>query len=103
VLAIPPKVIASSFALISFTGALVVGFAAGNELSTIVWRAIIVMLVSWPIGRIIGAVAWRATQENIEAYKLAHPIPSDDESGDEPDEQAGDEAGGSRASDQAAA
>jgi len=70
-------VIATSFALLAFIAAVVVGFAAGNELHTIVWRATIVMVWCWVIGRIVGAVAQRTVERHITRYKLEHPIPED--------------------------
>lgn len=77
-LTIPAKVIATCFALIGFAGAVVVGWAADNEPTTVLWRALIVMVVAWPIGRFIGGVALRVCEESIEAHKKLHPIPGEE-------------------------
>jgi len=72
---IPAKIIASCFALTGFIAALVVGLAAGNSASTILWKAILAMAVCYPVGRLLGGVAERAVQENIDSYKKHHPLP----------------------------
>jgi len=79
VLVIPAKVIATCFALIGFAAAIVVGVAADNDALTILWRALIVMLVAWPIGRLFGGVAQRACDESILAHKQKYPIPRDED------------------------
>ncbi len=53
------------------------GIAAGNAADTILWRAIVIMLIGWPAGYCIGIVAECAVNRNIEAYKAARPLPSD--------------------------
>jgi preprotein translocase subunit SecG len=67
-------VIASCFALVGFTAALVVGLAADNGAQTILWRATIALAVCWIVGRFIGGIAQRATEESIEQHKKANPI-----------------------------
>ena len=74
---IPSRVIATCFALVCFAAALVLGLAAGNAADTIIWRATAIMLISWPVGYCVGAVAQHAVNRNIEAYKAAHPLPLD--------------------------
>lgn len=75
VLSVPAKVIATCVALVSFAGAIVVGLAAGNSAAVILMRALLVMLVAWVVGRIIGGIAQQHVQATITAYKDAHPIP----------------------------
>lgn len=77
-LVITSRVIATCFALVSFAAASVVGFIAGNETTTIIWRSTIVMIICWFIGRAIGYVAQQTVDDHISKYKNAHPIPSDD-------------------------
>jgi len=74
---IPAKVIATCFALLTFVAAVVVGFAAGNAMFTVVWRATIVMVVCWVVGRIVGGVAQSSIERHIEQYKRTHPIPEE--------------------------
>jgi len=70
-------VIATCFALISFAAAVVVNVAVGNSLQTVVERAIVVMVVCWVIGGIVGSVLQRIVAEHIEKYKRDHPIEDD--------------------------
>ncbi|MCC7407133.1 MAG: hypothetical protein IT442_03625 [Phycisphaeraceae bacterium] len=87
---IPAKIIASCFALTGFIAALVVGLAAGNSATTILWNAILAMAVCYPVGRVLGGVAERAVQENIDNYKKRHPLPKLHPSADEEEAQPAD-------------
>ena len=69
------RVIATIFALISFAAALLVGTQAGNPLSTILSRALLIMLGCYVIGRLIGGVAQLTVQHHIESYQARFPIP----------------------------
>ena len=74
--------------LVAFAAAVATGLAAGNPASTVMWRALIVMLVCYPVGRIVGAIAHKAVQDYIDQYKKQHPIPTDaPKPGEEPDEE----------------
>ncbi len=74
---IPAKVIASSFALVAFAAALFVGLQVGNPVTTVIYRATLVMLMCWPVGYAIGRIGQRVVDHNIETYKAQHPIPAD--------------------------
>ena len=74
---IPARVIASCFALISFTAAIVVGMRVGNSTTTIIFRASCVMLVCWFIGYLVGSVAQWAVLDHVKKYKESNPIPED--------------------------
>ena len=76
-LAIPARVIAACFALAGFAAAAVLGVAAGNMTTTVLWRATVVMLVCWVIGRIAGAITQQTVDEHLEIYKETHPVPND--------------------------
>lgn len=76
-LAIPSRVIASCFALVSFAAAVLEGAAVGNPLLTILLRATVIMIIAWAVGSAIGAVAQRTVDQHIEAYRQANPIPTD--------------------------
>ena len=62
----------------SFAGAIFVGLVAGNAAHVILGRALVVMILSWLIGRLIGALAQHFVQQSIEQYKLANPIVDDE-------------------------
>ncbi|MEX0655214.1 MAG: hypothetical protein WD534_08290 [Phycisphaeraceae bacterium] len=76
-LAIPSRVIASCFALVSFAAALLVGLLSGNGAGVIIWRATLVMLACWVIGWIVGLVAQRVVDDHIQTYKQNNPIPGE--------------------------
>ncbi|MEM1098326.1 MAG: hypothetical protein AAGH92_06005 [Planctomycetota bacterium] len=67
--------IATSFALLAFAAALAVGFYAGNELDTVLWRGIAVMLVCYVIGLILGSIAQRTIDEHTTRHAAENPIP----------------------------
>ena len=75
--AIPSKVIATCFALIGFSAAILVGSVSGNSTGTVLFRAMMVMLVGYPIGRLVGLVAQRTIEESIASYRTDHPIPDE--------------------------
>ncbi|MHC4995772.1 MAG: hypothetical protein ACYTGQ_12040 [Planctomycetota bacterium] len=75
----PSRVIATCLALIAFSMAIVLGVAAGNPPLTIVWRALLMMLVTWVIGSVIGAMAQHVVTENIASYKIEHPLATEDD------------------------
>lgn len=74
---IPAKYIASSFALIAFTAALLVGWAIGNTTGTIMFRSLVIMLACWPVGYLVGRIAQHTVQLDIDRYKRTHPISGD--------------------------
>ena len=81
VLGIPSRVIATSFALVAFAAAAVMGVYVGNDIFTVLWRAAVIMLICYLIGRGVGAVAQWTVDDHISRYRKRHPIP-----GQAPDE-----------------
>lgn len=75
--AIPAKVIAACFAIVAFVAAVAIGAAAGNAVETVLYRAMIVLLVCWPIGWAVGMLAQKVNELSIQAYKQKNPIQSD--------------------------
>ncbi len=71
---ITPRIIATSFALVAFAGALFVGMRAGNPMLTILTRALLIMLGCYVVGRVVGVVADRTVQGQIATYKTRHPL-----------------------------
>ena len=78
-LPIPSSVIATSFALLAFVAAAIVGVLADNPTLTVIGRATLVMVVCWPVGLIVGGLAQRTVDAHVKEYKDAHPIPEDTE------------------------
>jgi len=75
---IPARVIASCFGLLGFIAAIIVGIAAGNPFVTILWRAILVMLACWIVGRVIGSIMQSTIEDHIAKLKEQQPIPDED-------------------------
>ncbi len=75
--AIPAKVVAACFALVSFAAAAVVGAVSQTPTSTVIWRSLVVMGVCYVAGLVLGALVQRIVDGQIEQYKLTHPIPPD--------------------------
>ena len=71
-----------------FAAAIALGLAAGNAADTIIWRATVIMVISWPVGYGVGAVAQYVVNRHIEAYKAANPLPDDEIDQTEAEEQA---------------
>lgn len=71
-----------------------IGLFAGNPATTVIWRALLVMLACWAIGRVVGAVAQRAIDDHLKRYKQEHPIPGEDDEADDAATTAGREAEG---------
>lgn len=69
--------IATSFALICFAAACLLGAAAGNSLNLILLRAATVLVSCWIVGWIVGAIAQQTIQAHLADYRSRHPIPSD--------------------------
>lgn len=84
--------IAGCFALAAFTVATLSGLAAGNPASSVLSRALIAMVVCYPIGIVVGLIAHRLVAEHVAAHLAEHsdptdrPIEMDGDPGDEEEE-----------------
>lgn len=70
----PSKLIASSFALIAFTAAIIAGMAAQNPATTTLWRALLAMGVCYFVGLGLAAAGRYVIREHVERYRQEHPI-----------------------------
>jgi hypothetical protein len=86
---IPARVIATSFALICFAATIVVGLTNGNESTSVIVSAMLVSLIAWIVGRLLGALILRSIDEQIERHRQEHPIPDENEIFDNEPTQAG--------------
>ena len=78
--------IATSFALVAFAAATVVGMYVGNDLYVVIGRAAVIMFGCYLIGLGIGRVAQWVVDDHIERYQQEHPIPQEPE--EAPDAQS---------------
>lgn len=68
------RVISACFALASFAVAILAGLASENPASRILGRALIAMMVCYPVGMLVGMVCERIIAAHIEAHRAAHPL-----------------------------
>ena len=78
-LAIPARVIATSFALICFASTIAAGVYNGNGWTSILTSALLVCLLAWIVGSMLGALILRSINEQIEQHRLDNPIPDESE------------------------
>lgn len=76
-LAIPARVISTSFALACFAGTLCYGIYNENTWSSILAGALLAMFIALIVGSILSAVALRSVNEHIAKYKDRNPIPDE--------------------------
>ena len=67
------RAIAGCFSLAAFAVAVIAGLAAGNTATSILVRALIAMLVCYPVGLLIGLVCRRVLEEHIKSQDGATP------------------------------
>lgn len=79
VLAIPARVIATSFALICFAATIVVGLSNGNDWQSILSSAILVCLIAWGVGTLVGMLILQSVNEQIDRHREANPVPDEKE------------------------
>ncbi|MCC5828993.1 MAG: hypothetical protein JJU36_06050 [Phycisphaeraceae bacterium] len=70
-----PRVIASCFALTAFAASIVVGaFWAGNPPLVVLWRALLIMAICYPVGLIVGGFCFRLIEDHINEHRRNHPL-----------------------------
>ena len=70
------RAVAGCFALAAFAVAVVAGLAGGNTPSAILVRALIAMIVCYPLGLVIGLVCQHVIEEHVKARPDAHVAPA---------------------------
>jgi len=73
--AMTAKVIAGCFALSAFSVAILAGLAGENTTAQILQRAVISMIVCYPVGLIVGIICERVIVSHIKAHERANPTP----------------------------
>jgi uncharacterized membrane protein YcjF (UPF0283 family) len=79
VLAIPARVIATSFALICFAATIVVGMFNNNDWISILSSALLVCMLAWIVGSLLGALILRCVNEQIQQHVAENPIPEEND------------------------
>ena len=68
------RAVAGCFALAAFAVAVVAGLAGGNTPSSILVRAIMAMVVCYPVGLVIGLVCQQVIEEHVKAPPAANAV-----------------------------
>ena len=68
------RAVAGCFALAAFAVAVVAGLAGGNTPSSILVRALMAMVVCYPVGLVIGLVCQRVIEEHVKASPAANAV-----------------------------
>ena len=86
------KVISACFALASFAVAILAGLASDNPASSVLARALMAMMICYPVGLAIGLICERLIIAHIAAHQLANPVAESVKSDKQPIEsKPGDE------------
>ena len=78
-LAIPSRVIATSFALICFAATIAVGLYNSNDWVSVLSSALMVCLLAYLVGKLLGALILRCVKEQIDQHVANNPIPDEDD------------------------
>jgi hypothetical protein len=70
------KAIAGIFALAAFAVAIIAGVASRNPASAVLVRAMIAMILCYPVGLAAGLVVRRIAADQIEGHRRANPLPA---------------------------
>ena len=67
------RVIAGLFAIAAFGVALISGLASDNPASSILARALMAMVISYPVGWIVGMICQHVICDHLKIHKEANP------------------------------
>jgi hypothetical protein len=70
------SVVAGMFALAAFTVAVLAGLMGGNDMVVILVRAMIALIVCYPLGMMAGALISKVIAEGVRDHAGANPIPA---------------------------
>ncbi len=76
-------VIGAVFALCAFAVAMIAGLFSGNSATSVVGRALLAMIICYPVGLVAGYICQRVLQQHLLAHADAHPVPDLAEQQDE--------------------
>lgn len=71
----PTKVIASALGLTAFAIATIAGLSVGNPTGTVLWHAIVSMILCQLLGLAIGSIGEGVVNDAVAQHKARNPIP----------------------------
>ena len=91
--AVTSNVIAACVALAAFAVAVVAGLFSGNDAAAVLLRALLAMLVCYPVGMLIGIVCQRVIADHLRALDAAQAaLEASDDGGAEQIVQSAEES-----------
>ncbi len=78
----PSKAIAGCFALAAFAVAILAGLAGDNAAISILFRAVIAMIICYPVGLIIGLICQQVIADHV-AHRAAEAAVQSNQSAEE--------------------
>lgn len=82
------RVIAACVALAAFAVAILAGLAGGSPSLTVLSRAVVAMMLCYPVGLIIGMVCDHVIRLHLQDYQKQKPIPDSGENAGIPNGRA---------------
>lgn len=79
------RVMAGCFAMSAFAVAIVAGLGSHNPATFVLSRALIAMILCYPVGYIVGIACERVIALHSKEYAQQNPVPTDDEDDDDGD------------------
>lgn len=79
------RVMAGCFAMSAFAVAIASGLGTGNPATMILGRALIAMMICYPVGLVIGVVCERVIAQHMADYQQQRPLPTDEDDENETD------------------
>lgn len=73
------RVMAGCLAMAAFAVAIIAGLASGNPAVLVLGRALVAMILCYPVGFVVGIVCERVIEQHRDQYEQDHPVPSDEE------------------------
>ena len=89
---IPASTIAGLFALAAFAVAIMAGLASGNPAQSVLMRALLAMVLCYPVGLAVGLIAQQLVHDHVEAHRASYPADERPESIDAPTIPEADES-----------
>jgi len=76
---VPSHVVGGCFAMCAFSVAVLAGLTASNGATTILIRAILAMIICYPLGWIVGVICRRAIDEHVRSLGTEQDSDADEE------------------------
>jgi hypothetical protein len=81
----PSKAIAGCFAMAAFAVAILAGLAGGNTAISILFRAVIAIIICYPVGLVIGLICQQVIADHVDHRAAESPDQSNQNAGEAED------------------